>query len=115
MKPAGTLTHVVTIEQPTETRSAIGSVSTSWASFATKYASITPKSGGESYRQPMISVEYDDLIEMHGHLALTEKMRVTHADGRKWDIAAIETSDGKAPANSEWLTLACKRGQRQGS
>lgn len=115
MKSAGQLNQVVVVEQPSEARSSSGAVTATWASLATKFASISAKGGGERYRQPFMGVEYDDVIEMHGHLAVTEKCRITHADGRKWDIAAIETDDGKSPANAGWLTLACKRGQRQGS
>ena len=115
MMDSGQLTERVAIEQPTESRTSTGAVSTTWGTLESRWAKITPRSGAERYTGVRIAAEYDDVIQIRGYLAVTEKMRVTHTDGRKWDIVAIEAEDGKAPANAAWLTLACKRGQRQGS
>ncbi len=119
MRQAGEYPHRVTIQSATETTSTSGAVTADWGTPITvgqRWASIEDSGGREVYRARGINPEVDAIIKLNGgHLAVTNKMRVLHSDGRKWDISVVSTPDGKSPANSSEIVLECIRGLRQGS
>lgn len=119
MTPAGDFRHRVTIQAATETTTTSGAVVQDWGTPVTigsRWAHIEASGGRETFRARGINPEVDAVIRLRGgHLAVTQKHRVLHSDGRKWDITIVDTSDGKDPANSDEIVLTCVRGLRQGS
>lgn len=119
MTPIGEFKHRVTIQAATETTTSSGAVVQDWGTpvtVGTRWAKIESDGGRETYRARGINPEVDAMIRLRGgHLAVTQKHRVLHSDGRKWDITVVDTADGKDPANSEEIILTCVRGLRQGS
>jgi len=119
MTPAGDFRHRVTIQAATETTTTSGAVVQDWNTpvlIGARWAHIEASGGRETYRARGINPEVDSVIRLRGgHLAVTQKHRVLHSDGRKWDITVVDTTDGKAPADSEEIVLTCVRGLRQGS
>lgn len=100
----------VTIQQPTPAQSATGAVTQSWSTFATRWAGIKAGGGREVQVARQKNPETDCIIVMRGRLAVTAKMRVTHTDGRYWDILAVLPRDSKAPAQADILDLHCRSG-----
>lgn len=70
MEP-GSLREVVELQQPTETRNALGEVTQSWATYATRYAAV----------QTLRSKEM--LNAQQNGLHITHKVRLRHVDGLK--------------------------------
>ena len=111
--------HRVTIQAAASSRGASGQEVLSWASPTTvgsRWARIEFTGSSTRLRNLQISPEAELVISLaSGRLAVTTKHRVSHSDGRVWDIVGIETMDGKAPANSDEIVLQVKAGIRQGS
>jgi len=60
MIDAGELTERITIEQPTESRNAVGEPILSWSTFATVWAKVESLSGREAER-------YGEIVGFSGH------------------------------------------------
>lgn len=116
---AGDYPHRITIQAAASSRGASGQEVLSWASPTTvgsRWARIEFTGSSTRLRNLQISPEAELVISLaSGRLAVTTKHRVSHSDGRVWDIVGIETMDGKAPANSDEIVLQVKAGIRQGS
>lgn len=117
--PIGNYTHRITIQAAVITRGASGQEVQSWASPTTvgqRWAAIEFAGASARLRNLQMNPEAELTIELaSGRLAVTTKHRVSHSDGRVWDIVGITTLDGKAPANSDSIVLQVKAGLRQGS
>lgn len=72
---AGRLRHVVTIEQATETRNAIGEKVPTWSTFDTVRAGIRPLSGRELDAARQRFAEASHEVELRYLPGLTPKMR----------------------------------------
>lgn len=86
---SGKLRHVLTIEQPTETKDASGRVSVAWSTFATAYGSLA----SSSYKYQVMA-ESSKLIASHvitiRYLdGLTERMRLK-LGSRTFSIISIK-------------------------
>ena len=68
----------------------------------------------EVYRARQVMADTTVVMLMRGHMAVTPKMRVSHS-GRLYDILGVESLDGKAPAQADWLHLLCREGASQGN
>jgi SPP1 family predicted phage head-tail adaptor len=111
-------THLVRIESAPEVRSASGASRYDWDNAAVvgeRRAKIEIGDGREVYRARQIMPEVEAVITIRGRLNVSPRMRVVHADGRKWDIVGVETTDGKSPIHAEAIRLNCIQGVRQGS
>lgn len=106
---AGDYPHRIVIEQPTESRSASGAQSFTWATFTSRWARFVPKGSREYIAAQAAVTELEWLIECPGFSAITTKMRVNFSS-RFMDILAAWSPDGKAPANASTIFLACKEG-----
>jgi SPP1 family predicted phage head-tail adaptor len=106
---AGELKHRITVQQPTETQTAgTGALTASWATFVQRSAAFEVKGGREFQRAQTAHGEITHLIRMRGYCAVTEKMRVSLADGRILEIVAAYAPDGKACGNAAEVWLACR-------
>lgn len=78
---AGPMRHKVTIQEVTETQDSYGQASESWATFATRWASIEPIAGREYFASRTENSEADVRIRLRWDralVALTTKHRVLY-------------------------------------
>lgn len=106
---AGQYPHRVTIETPTESRTATGGQSFTWATFAQRWGRMVPKSAREFMAAQQAFTEMQWMWEIRGRLALTTKMRIVF-DGRYFNILGVQSPDGKSPANADILQVICQEG-----
>lgn len=106
---AGNYPHRIVIEQPTETQSASGAQSFTWATFVSRWARFIPKGSREFVAAQASMTETEWLVECPGYAAVTTKMRINFSS-RYMDILGVWSPDGKAPANAAVLHIACKEG-----
>ncbi len=86
---AGTLRHRVRVESLTEVpRNSFGAPARTWATFATRWASVTPLGGRELFEAQQVYPEVDYIIKMRWLEGATSKMRAVFK-GRVFDIAAV--------------------------
>lgn len=85
---AGKLRTMVAIEQPTETRTAGGALTTTWSTLANVWAGIFPRSGRERYMAAKVTAEGDTSIFIRYRTDVTAKMRV-NAAGVIYNIGAV--------------------------
>lgn len=108
----GGLRHVVTIEQPVNTKGAMGGSTNTWESFATGVrVGIEPISGTKKYNAnaPVLDTEIEAECRMYYRTGLTEAMRLNH-NGTYWYIKRIIN---KGSRNRE-LELLLSSGLRDG-
>lgn len=86
----GSLRHKVTIQQPTDSKSARGGVTQTWATYHTAYAAIEPLSGGEGQAGRMESGTITHRIRIRYKDGITAKMRVVFGS-RTFDISGPPT------------------------
>lgn len=106
---AGHYQHRVTIETPTESRTATGGQSFTWSTFASRWGRMVPKNAREFTAAQQAFAEMQWMWEIRGHLALTTKMRLVF-DGRYFNILGIQSPDGKSPAKADLLQVICQEG-----
>jgi len=101
---AGKLRHRVTIEQPTETQDAYGSVVQSWATLATVWAAIEPVTGRERFATTgdVRYAENEVHIRIRYRDDITPKMRVVHGSD-VYNIRAVMDRWGRG----QELLLRC--------
>lgn len=109
MSGAGAYEHRVTIETPTESRTATGGQSFTWATFGQRWGRSVPKSAREFMAAQQAFTEMQWLWEIRGYLAVTTKMRLVF-DGRYFNILGVQSPDGKSPDKAAVLQLICKEG-----
>lgn len=117
MIPAGQFRHPITIESAPEVRSPSGASRFDWDNpsvVAQRKAKIEIGDSREVFRARQIMPEVEAVITVRGRVNVSARMRVVHADGRKWDIVGVATSDGKSPINAEYVHLNCIQGVRPG-
>lgn len=104
------LTERITIEAPTETKSATGAKVETWSTFAERWAEVIPQN---SQRFERLRVDHDGVTAMYrirGRLAVTPKMRVVHL-GRTFAIDGMECEGNRPPESAELITLICSGDQ----
>jgi SPP1 family predicted phage head-tail adaptor len=89
---AGTLDRRVTFQKAAETQSQSGAVVLTWGSVATVWASFTPESGTESFREGQEQawgiVRFRTRYWLDDFEGPTPKYRISH-DGRLYDILEV--------------------------
>lgn len=85
---AGQLRHLITIEQPTETRDSMGGTITVWVPFATLWAAVEPISGREYFAADKVNAEESHRIRIRHYPGITSKMRAKWND-RTFNIRAV--------------------------
>jgi len=91
---AGKLRHRITIQQATETLSATGAVSLTWATLATVWAERMDLSGREFFQASQVNAEKTVKFRIRYRADLTAKMRVVH-EGKTYDLAAALDEKGR--------------------
>jgi SPP1 family predicted phage head-tail adaptor len=76
MMRSGPLRHRITIEAPVETQGSDGSMTTTWETFLTAWASIEPLIGREYFAQQREQAAVSHKIRMRYRPGITHKMRV---------------------------------------
>lgn len=108
-RPAGDFRHRVTIETPTESRTATGGQSFTWSTFVQRSGKLVPKNSREFMAAQAAFSEMGWLWEIKGRAAITTRMRLVF-DGRYFNILGVQSPDGKSPARAEILQLICQEG-----
>ena len=85
---AGELRHRLAIQSATETRDAIGGVTKSWATVATRWGSIRPLSGQELVSAQQASPRVSHKITIRYYSGLTPAFRLQN-DSRTFNISSI--------------------------
>jgi SPP1 family predicted phage head-tail adaptor len=89
---AGRLRHRVQIQAATDTRASDGSLTRTWATVATRWASVEPLNGRELYYaqqvQPLVSVQ----VTMRYYDGLTPAHRL-YWDSRAFEIASVTSTN----------------------
>lgn len=85
---AGLLRHKITIQRATETQSAAGALSTTWATFATVWSEIEPITGREFFAQKIIQGEITHKITIRYLSGVVPKMRIIYGS-RTFDIEQV--------------------------
>lgn len=85
---ASRLSKRVAIEQPLETADGAGGKTISWATFATVWAEILPRSGREEIFADQIRNRVSHKISIRYLVGLNEKMRVSY-NARLFNITAL--------------------------
>lgn len=86
---AGALRHLLTIEQPVETKGAIGGQAVpTWSTFAQVYGSIEPLNGREFFQAGQMQSETVARARIRFLNGITTKMRVRH-NGTAYNIVAV--------------------------
>jgi SPP1 family predicted phage head-tail adaptor len=106
---AGSLTHRITIEQATETRSASGAVTRTWAELATVWAHPLYRGGREFMAAAQARADLACIWIIRAGVAVTTKMRVKY-DARYFDIVSVDDL-----SDVDRIRLHCIEGQRQGT
>jgi SPP1 family predicted phage head-tail adaptor len=75
---AGKLRHKVTIQDYTESQDSYGTVTKTWADYATVWASIEPVKGREFWESQQINAEVTAKVILRYLEGVTPKMRVKH-------------------------------------
>ena len=105
---AGDLIHRITIQQPVESQTATGAITSTWATFTQRSAMIATEGGREFVSARARHGDLTHLIRMRGYCAVTSKMRISFADGRVMEILAAYAPDGRACVNAAEVWLACR-------
>lgn len=85
---AGELDRLITIEQVTESRDAVGGTVLTWSTLAQVRAKVKPIAGREYYSADRINAQIDALFTIYFRSDVTEKMRISY-DSKYWDIQRI--------------------------
>ena len=85
---AGQLRRRITIQTPTETVGARGGPTETWATFKTRWASVTPQAGNEPFEDDRFRSVQRVVFEMRYVAGITTKMRVSW-DSRIFAIQSI--------------------------
>lgn len=85
---AGTLRHLIVIQEPTETKDSQGQPIKSWAEYATVHANVLPLRGREYFDAEQINAETTTRFIIRYIPGITEKMRVSY-DSKLYNIKAI--------------------------
>ncbi len=100
---AGKLRHRIAIEAPAETQGPDGSVSQTWGTFATAWASIEPLVGKEYFAAEREQADISHRIRMRFIGGITPRMRVSFESR----IFEIESALNVSERNRE-LILMCR-------
>ncbi len=108
---AGRLNTRITIEQPSESRSATGAVVTTWSTLATVWAEVVPLRGREFYAAQAVQAETDVKYRIRWRDDVTPKMRI-NASGVLHDIRAVfdAANERAGIAPRELLEITAKAG-----
>jgi SPP1 family predicted phage head-tail adaptor len=87
---AGTLRHLVTIQEPVETKGTLGDVEQAWTDVTVVWASIEPVRGDERFSLLQEKTTADIKVTMRAGEApnLTPRMRLVH-ETKIFDIEAV--------------------------
>jgi SPP1 family predicted phage head-tail adaptor len=85
---AGSLRHLVSIEDYTETTDSLGGVSNTWAEFSKAYANIVPLSGNEKYVSAEKHATATHQITIRYLSGVNPKMRVVYGS-RVFEIVSV--------------------------
>ena len=86
---AGKQRHKVTIQKPTETRDAVGGVTTTWATLGTIWASVEPLSGKELLSADQLNSIATLRVRCRYIKNLTHECRIFHK-GRSLEIVSAQ-------------------------
>lgn len=106
---AGRLRTFVAIQQATETRTPGGAVTTTWATLASVWAGIYPRSGRERFLAGKTVAEGDTSIYIRYRSDVTPRMRVL-AGGVIYNIGAVLDTENRHIQ----LELICTTGLNNG-
>ena len=99
----GSLRHRVAIEQPIRVAAGGGAAEIEWQPVATVFASITPKSGGETLAGDKLGGETTHVVRFRWRQGIDSTMRLSHA-GRTFAIRSV-IDEGE---RRRWLVCACQ-------
>lgn len=102
MLPAGILRHRVTIEAATDARNSLGESTSTWSTYATRWASIEAVSYSEQQQQGQTSGTVSHAVRMRYVDGLTGKMRL------RWGSRLLYISSLIEKNNREEHELACE-------
>lgn len=88
---AGKLRHRITIQTPTTTNTS-GVPTTTWSTFATRWASVEPFDGREFQRADQTQAQLTHTVRLRWLAGVTSQMRVVH-DGRYLNIERVIDKD----------------------
>lgn len=91
---AGLLRHRITIESFTEGANEYGEPISTWATYATVWASKEDLSGREYFASQQINAEVSTKFRIRYRAGITAKMRIQHG-GSVYQIAATMDPDGR--------------------
>lgn len=102
--------HRVTIQSPTKSQDASGSVVSSWGTFLTAWAAIEPISGREFFSAAQVQSNVNTLIRIRYRDGVTPTMRVVHGA----DIYDIETVLKDQFSGNREIRLMCVKRDAEG-
>lgn len=85
---SGELRHAIIIETVTETQTASGSLSESWAPYATVWADMQPMRSTETFQADQDYAQRDTKFIIRYQSGITHKMRINYS-GRIFDIKTL--------------------------
>jgi SPP1 family predicted phage head-tail adaptor len=106
---AGDLKRQITIEQRATGTDTNGQRSTTWSTFCTTFASISPMSGRELELAQAVNAEVTHQIVIRYRTGVTTAMRVVY-QGRYFDIQSVQDVD----TQHRKLVLLCGEGLNVG-
>jgi head-tail adaptor len=95
----------VSVQQPTETRGALGEILNTWEEVAEVWAGFWPGRGGESFvmRATSETKVREWAINFNPTLAIASKMRLVTRDGDIWNIRSFDVI-----GNKDFIRLTCE-------
>lgn len=85
---AGDLDRKITIESRTESRSATGAATYTWAALATVWAKVKPVRGQEYFAAQQVNAQIDAVFTIYYRADITRTMRINYG-GEYYDIQDI--------------------------
>lgn len=99
----GSLRERVTVQRKSATRDAIGGIIETWATLATLWAKVEPKSAGEQYRRQQIqaAADWTVTIRYRTDVAPADRLRWR---GHEFEIVGLINTDMRR----QFLELSCR-------
>lgn len=101
----GEMKHRITIETPTRSTDGIGGFTSTWATFASAWASITPVAAREDFHASRLEHRVTHKIMIRYVASVTSNMRVVFGS-RTFQIKGIKNLEER----NRFLELKCEEG-----
>ena len=102
---SGLLMEPVTVQDPTNTRTALGGFTVSWATFIATKAHVRSLNGSEQFFAQRIQANVSVRVTIRYREGITEDMRIIIRDV-PYQIRYVDNLEFR----NRWLSMLCERG-----